>query len=210
MEGDFSIFNLALFASGNGTNVQRICEYFRQDPHIRPAVLFCNNPEAFVIERAERAGLPVVMIDKKKLNDPHFMLPALKEYRIDHIVLAGFLALVPEFLIHEYPDRILNIHPALLPKFGGKGMYGMNVHNAVVAQGEKESGITIHIVDERYDNGRTVFQARCDVGPQDSPEDVAEKIHCLEQKHFPEVIRQWVLDTRPYNTDLKTQLKQTL
>lgn len=184
---------IALFASGNGTNVQRICEYFRSDDRVRPVVLFCNNPKAYVVRRAVSLDLPVVMVDREKLNDPDFMLPRLEEYGVTHIVLAGFLSLVPAFLVHAYPQKILNIHPALLPKYGGKGMYGDHVHKAVVAARENRSGITVHIVDEEYDNGKTIFQAECDLSPEDNADDVAAKIHRLEQEHFPPVIRTWVL-----------------
>lgn len=180
--------NIALFASGNGTNVQRICEYFQTNGNIRPTVLFCNNTKAFVLERARILGLPVIQIDRKLLSDPSFMLAALRRYQINHIVLAGFLNKIPDFLIQEYPGHIYNIHPSLLPKFGGKGMYGMHVHEAVVAAEEKESGITIHLVDEHYDQGHILFQASCPVNPVDSAQDVAAKIHRLEQKYFPLVL----------------------
>lgn len=193
MKGKTLEKRIALFASGNGTNVQRICEYFRSDDRIRPVVLFCNRPGAYVLRRASALGLPVVEIDKRKLDDPDFMLPVLEKYGVSHIVLAGFLALVPAYLTDAYRERILNIHPALLPKYGGKGMYGDNVHKAVVAAHERKSGITIHLVDEKYDNGKILFQAECDLAPDDDADAVAAKIHRLEQDHFPPVIRQWIL-----------------
>ncbi len=180
--------HIALFASGNGTNVQRICEYFAGNERIRPVVLFCDNPKAGVLERAKRLNLPTVLIDRKKLADAGFMRDTLHRYAVDAIVLAGFLALVPPFLVEEYSGHLYNIHPALLPKFGGKGMYGMHVHEAVVAAGEKESGITVHLVNERYDQGQILFQASCPVHPHDTSEDVAQKIHNLEQKYFPQVL----------------------
>ncbi|MCM1531687.1 MAG: phosphoribosylglycinamide formyltransferase [Bacteroides sp.] len=180
--------NIALFASGNGTNVQRICGYFQGNDRIRPVLVVCNNPKAFVLERAKTLGIPAAVINKRQLADPAFMLPLLREHGVSHLVLAGFLALVPPYLIKEYPERIYNIHPALLPKFGGKGMYGMHVHEAVVASGEKESGITVHVVNEDYDRGRILFQAHCKVEPGDDAEAVAQKIHLLEQTYFPAVL----------------------
>lgn len=189
--------NIALFASGNGTNVQRICEYFCGNERIRAVVLFCNNPKAGVLERAKKLNLPVVLIDRKKLADRDFMMEALHHHKVDALVLAGFLALVPPFLVKEYAGHIYNIHPALLPKFGGKGMYGMHVHEAVVAAGEKESGITVHVVNELYDQGEILFQASCPVNPKDTAEEVAQKIHGLEQKYFPQVLEYALLGKNP-------------
>ena len=185
---------LALFASGNGSNVQRICEYFREDTRIRPVVLVCDRPSAPVWERASRLGLPALAVDRKKLNDATFMLPALQSYKISHIVLAGFLSLVPPFVLAEYP--VLNLHPSLLPAFGGKGMYGNRVHRAVLASGCAKSGITIHEANERYDEGKVIFQAECEVSPQDSERTLAERIHRLEQRYFPEVIEDWAMRFR--------------
>lgn len=189
--------NIALFASGNGTNVQRICEYFCGNERIRAVVLFCNNPKAGVLERAKKLNLPVVLINRKKLADRDFMMEALHHHKVDALVLAGFLALVPPFLVKEYAGHIYNIHPALLPKFGGKGMYGMHVHEAVVAAGEKESGITVHVVNELYDQGEILFQASCPVNPKDTAEEVAQKIHGLEQKYFPQVLEYALLGKNP-------------
>lgn len=194
---------LALFASGNGTNVQRICEYFRGNERIRPAVLFCDRPRAFVLERARQLGLPTVPIDKAKLSDPEFMLKALHAHEATHIVLAGFLAKIPGFLVQAYSGHIYNVHPALLPKFGGKGMYGMHVHEAVLAAREKESGITIHLVDEHYDQGKILFQASCPVAPDDTASDLAEKIHRLEQEHFPLVLERFIGAT-PFEQNTQT------
>lgn len=176
---------LALFASGNGTNVQRLCEYFQDHENIRPVVLFCNRKGAFVLERAKQLDVPAVQITGKLLNDEAFMRQKLQEFQVTHIVLAGFLSLVPPFLIKAYHNKIINIHPALLPKFGGKGMYGMHVHEAVVKAGEKESGITVHLIDEHYDKGTTLFQAKCAVESTDDAEAVAARIHELEQRYFP-------------------------
>lgn len=191
MKGSLPEKRIALFASGNGTNVQRICEFFQGNDHIRPVALFCDRPGAFVLERAERLHLPSFLISRKQLSDPGFMLPALEKAGTTHIVLAGFLSLVPGFILRAYPGKILNIHPSLLPKFGGKGMYGMHVHEAVVAAKEPKSGITVHVVDERYDTGPVIFQAECALSPEDDAQAVAEKIHKLEQAYFPEVIRKW-------------------
>lgn len=189
--------NIALFASGNGTNVQRICEYFCGNERIRAVVLFCNNPQAGVLERAEKLGLPVVMINRKTLADRDFMMEALHHHKVNALVLAGFLALVPPFLVEEYAGHIYNIHPALLPKFGGKGMYGMHVHEAVVAAGEKQSGITVHLVNELYDRGEILFQASCPVASTDTAKDVASKIHKLEQEYFPQVLEYALLGKNP-------------
>lgn len=184
--------NIALFASGNGTNVQRICEYFRANHRIHPVVLFCNNPNAFVLERAKNLNIPQVVISQAQLNDEAFMRQALQKHGVTHIVLAGFLALVPAFLVKDFSGRIVNIHPALLPKFGGKGMYGHHVHKAVLEAGEKESGITIHLVNGAYDQGEILFQASCAVDKADTPDSLAEKIHALEQRHFAPVLEQWL------------------
>ena len=190
-----AICNVALFASGNGTNVQRICDYFRGHSSIHPAVLVCNNPKAYVLERAKRLSLPVVIASPAQLKDPEFMLPVLRQYNITHIVLAGFLCLIPSYLVDAYPNRIVNIHPALLPAYGGKGMYGHHVHEAVLAAGEKESGITIHYVNEHYDSGDIIFQATCPVLPDDTPDTLAARVHELEYAHFPRVIEEAALQT---------------
>ena len=190
--------HIAIFASGNGTNAQNLIEYFNLNKrcdfsHVNVAVVICNKTNAPVIERAKKMGVPAVVLKKEELTTtPQVLLQTLKEYKIDYIVLAGYLQMIPSELIKEYPDRIINIHPSLLPAYGGKGMYGHHVHEAVVAAGEKESGITIHLVDEVYDSGRIIFQARCIVAPSDTPDDVAAKIHELEQAHFPQVVREYI------------------
>ena len=147
-----------------------------------------NNPDAYVLERAKRLGIESATVTNKEFRDAGKVLEMMREHNIDFIVLAGFLLLVPAKLIEAYPGRIVNIHPALLPKHGGKGMYGDNVHKAVVAAGDTESGITIHLIDERYDCGTTFFQATCPVLATDTPDDVATKVHALEYEHFPRVI----------------------
>lgn len=185
---------LALFASGNGSNVQRICDYFHGNSRIQPVLLVCDRPSAPVLERAARLGLPALCIDRKRLGDPSFLLPALRSHKVSHIVLAGFLSLVPPFVLAKYP--VLNLHPSLLPAFGGKGMYGNRVHRAVLASGCPKSGITIHEANERYDEGKVIFQAECEVEPQDSEQTLAERIHRLEHRYFPEVIEDWAVRFR--------------
>ncbi len=182
---------LALFASGSGSNAEKIVDYFRGHPTVSVDLILCNNPQAGVIARAERLGVPLVLFDRAQFRSGE-VLEILRKHDIEYLVLAGFLWLVPSAYVEAYPDRILNLHPALLPKFGGKGMYGHHVHEAVVAAGETESGITIHVVNERYDEGAVVFQASFPVEPTDTPEDVARKGQVLEHAHFPKVIEAWV------------------
>lgn len=188
--------NLAIFASGSGTNAENLIQYFSGREDYRVAVVLCNKPDAFVLQRAQRLGVPSVVFDKSQLMCSEALTPEgkpsvvsiLKEYDAFALILAGFLMKIPSHLIDAWPRRIINIHPALLPKYGGKGMHGMHVHEAVVAAKEVESGITIHLVDEQYDHGKTLFQAKCEVLPCDTAHDVAAKIHLLEQAHFPEVV----------------------
>ena len=180
--------NIAIFASGSGSNTENIIRYFRKNEAIQVSLVLSNRSDAYVLERARRLGVPCNVFPKEDWMAGDEILAVLQEYHIDFVVLAGFLVRVPDLLLHAYPNKIINIHPALLPKFGGKGMYGDRVHEAVVAAGEKESGITIHYINERYDEGNTVFQTACPVLPTDSPEDVAKKVHALEYEHFPRVI----------------------
>lgn len=183
---------LAIFASGAGTNAENLVLYFRHHEHISVPLILCNNSQAGVVERGLRLQVPVHLFTREELENGS-VLKVLQENEIDHIVLAGFLWLLPGPLIAAYRHRIINIHPALLPKYGGKGMYGDRVHKAVVAAGEKETGITVHEVDERYDEGRIIFQARVPVQPADSPDAVAFKCHELEYRHLPEVVENWML-----------------
>ncbi len=176
---------LAIFASGAGSNAQKIIEHFKNHPSVRVALVVCNKPGAGVLQIASDNGIPSLLIEKERFFRGDTYLPVLKEYGIDFIVLAGFLWKVPIDLINAYPQKILNIHPALLPKYGGKGMYGMHVHEAVIAAGEKQSGITIHFVNEHFDEGAPVFQATCLIDEKDTPETLAQKIHVLEHAHFP-------------------------
>ncbi len=183
---------LAIFASGSGTNAENIFRYFQGHHRIEVAAIFTNHPQAGVIERMQRHGMPVEVFTSDALTDGT-VLRELGRRRIDWIILAGFLRKIPEGILEAYPRRILNIHPALLPKFGGKGMYGMRVHRAVIAAGECESGITIHYVDADYDTGPIIFQAATAVRPDDTPASLAERIHRLEYRFYPQVIENVVL-----------------
>ena len=184
--------HLAIFASGTGTNAARIIDHFRDHPSIRVSLIVCNKPGAGVLNIAGREGIPVLLIEKEHFFHGGAYVDRLKEKKIDLLVLAGFLWKIPEALVKAYPGRIVNIHPALLPKYGGKGMYGKFVHEAVIAASEKESGITIHYVDEQYDHGQPIYQARVVVEPGDTPETLAKKIHLLEYEHFPRIIEEVV------------------
>jgi phosphoribosylglycinamide formyltransferase 1 len=179
---------IAIFASGSGSNAQRITEYFKDNESISIELFLTNNPQAGVIERGRKLNIPTLIFDKTTFSKSDKIVNILKQLEVDFVVLAGFLWLIPENLIKAYPNKIINIHPALLPKYGGKGMWGHFVHEAVVANKEKESGITIHFVNEHYDEGKVIFQAKCDVLPTDSPEDVAHKVQLLEHEHFPVVL----------------------
>jgi len=179
---------LAIFASGTGTNAQKIIDYFRAHPTIQVALIVCNKAGAGVLSIASREGIPHILIDKEKFFRGNAYVDELKGSGIDFIVLAGFLWKIPDGLIKAFPRKIVNIHPALLPKFGGKGMYGNFVHEAVIKAGEKVSGITIHYVDEHYDNGDTIFQVRCAVLQSDTPDSLAQRIHLLEHAHYPAII----------------------
>ena len=186
------MINVAIFASGSGTNAERLFERFAQHPRGRVAVLLTNKPQAGVIARAERFGVPVVVFRRQDLAATEPVLTHLREHAVDLIVLAGFLLKIPPELVQAYPDRIVNIHPALLPAYGGAGMYGKHVHEAVVAAGETASGISIHYVNERYDEGRMILQASCPVEPGDDAEAVAARVHRLEHQYYPEVVAELV------------------
>lgn len=180
--------NLAIFASGAGSNAEKIIEYFEGNDRIQVALVVCNKPTAGVLKIAEKHGISSILIEKEGFFSQNSCVSALKDHQIDFIVLAGFLWKVPDALVNAYRGKIVNIHPALLPKYGGKGMYGMRVHEAVIQAGETESGITIHYVDEHYDEGDIIFQAKCPIEPGDTPDILAQKIHVLEHRHFPVVI----------------------
>lgn len=179
---------ISIFASGTGTNAAKIIDRFTNHPSISVALIVSNKPGAGVLNIAGENNIETLIIDKTSFNDPQNCLAILRDRGIDWIVLAGFLWKIPSFFVDAYPLRIINIHPALLPKYGGKGMYGMYVHEAVVAAKERETGITIHYVNEHYDEGAIIFQANCEVLSTDSPAQVADKVHQLEHRYFPEVI----------------------
>lgn len=178
---------IAILASGSGSNAENIIHYFNDNEELTFPIIISNKQDAYVHERALKLKIPSFTFNKSEFEDGT-VLNTLKREKIDFVILAGFLLKVPENLLKAFPDKIINIHPALLPKFGGKGMYGSHVHEAVVAAKEKESGITIHYVNENYDEGKIIFQAKCEVLPTDTPDDVANKVHALEYKYFPEVI----------------------
>ncbi len=178
---------LALFASGNGSNAEAIIKYFLADKHVEVAAVYTNNKNAFVLQRAHRYGLAATVFTKEEFHAPAFTRQ-LQQQGFDMLVLAGFMWLVPPALVAAFPDKIINIHPALLPAYGGKGMYGHFVHEAVIRNKEKKSGITIHYVNEQYDRGDILFQAECPVLPDDTPDTLARRIHHLEHHHYPRVI----------------------
>lgn len=179
---------ISIFVSGNGTNLQRIAEFFRNNKEVEIVNVVCNNPKAYAIERAKNLGIPVRMVNKAEFNSPEFT-HEMADLDLDLIVLAGFLWKIPGSMIKVYPRQIVNIHPALLPNYGGKGFYGEHVHEAVVAAKEKFSGITIHYVDEVYDNGEIILQAYTALEPDETPDSLAAKIHKLEQAYFPVAIQ---------------------
>jgi phosphoribosylglycinamide formyltransferase-1 len=181
-----NVKRIALFASGSGTNAENIIRYFSGNEYVEVDSMWSNKKDAYALERAQNWNVETFVFTREQFYRSNEILDILNNRNIDLIVLAGFLWLIPANLIQRY--TIINIHPALLPKYGGKGMFGMNVHKAVVDNGDSESGISIHYVDEVYDNGTIIFQARCPVLPSDSPEDVASKVHQLEYEHFPKVI----------------------
>ena len=186
---EFMTKKIALFASGSGSNAENIIRYFGQRKDVIFPLIVTNKASAYVHERAKQLSVSSYTFNKQSFEDGS-VLGLLQEEEVDFIVLAGFLLKIPDNILQVYSGRIVNIHPALLPKFGGKGMYGIHVHESVVASGEKESGITIHYVNEHYDEGQIIFQAKCDVLPTDSAEDVAQKVHTLEYEYFPKIIEQ--------------------
>jgi formyltetrahydrofolate-dependent phosphoribosylglycinamide formyltransferase len=182
------VIRLAIFASGAGSNAQKIIGYFRQSDKVKVVLVASNKPGAGVLSIAREEGIPTLLIEKEKFFRGNAYVDELNDYGIDLIILAGFLWKVPPELIRNFRGRIVNIHPALLPKYGGKGMYGNHVHAAVIAAGDRQSGITIHYVDEHYDHGETIFQAYCDVPENDTADTLAQRIHRLEHEHYPRVI----------------------
>ncbi|MFA5819735.1 MAG: phosphoribosylglycinamide formyltransferase [Bacteroidales bacterium] len=185
--------NIAIFASGSGTNAENIIQYFSNRNTAKVSLVLSNKRQAMVLKRAEALKIRTVFFEHKEFYITGKVLRYLGLYKIDFIVLAGFLWLVPENIIEQYPGRIINIHPALLPGYGGKGMYGDAVHKAVIGSHDKESGITIHYVNKLYDKGDIIFQKRCKVDPSDTPDLLAEKVHALEYLHYPKIIEDLVV-----------------
>ena len=185
-------FRIAIFASGGGTNAEAIIKYYREHPLIKIELVLSNNPNAFVLERARKFSIPTKVFNREEFASGE-VVSWLREYGITHIVLAGFLWLIPASLLTSYPNKIINIHPALLPKFGGKGMYGMKIHELIRSLNEKETGITIHLINDKYDEGPILYQGRCDVSATDTAKDIADKVHLLEYANYPSIIEQWIL-----------------
>ena len=189
------MINLAIFVSGGGSNCENLIRFFKNSDSVNCALVISNKVDAYALERAERLGVPTAVVPKAHLNDERIMMSVLEEYRIDFIVLAGFLPLIPDFLINAFPRRIINIHPALLPKYGGKGMWGHHVHEAVKAAGETETGMTVHYVTPVCDSGEIIAQYKTQLFPNDSVDDIAEKEHLLEMEYYPKVVEQVLKDT---------------
>ncbi len=190
---------LAIFASGGGSNAEKIIQYFDNQYNgaiARPVLVITNNPKAGVINIARNAGIPVLEITRERFINGDSYLPELKDAGITHVILAGFLWKIPARLIEAFPEKILNIHPAILPGFGGKGMYGQFVHEAVIASKEKKSGLTVHLVDEVYDHGKHLFQAECSVTENETPESLAKKVLALEHQHYPRVIKEYIQNAK--------------
>ena len=186
--------NIAIFVSGSGSNCENLIRYFENSERVSIPLVVSNRSDAYALTRAERLGVPAVVIDKKGLNDPDVMKPLLEQYAIDMIVLAGFLPMVPDYLIDLFPRRIVNIHPALLPRHGGKGMWGHHVHEAVKAAGDTETGITVHHVTSVCDGGDIIAQYSVALSPDDTVDDIAAKEHELEMRYFPEIVERVVID----------------
>ena len=187
--------NLAIFVSGSGSNCENLIKYFADSYSVNCALVVSNKPDAYALVRARNLGVQTAVVTKAELNDAEVMLPLLRQYGIQFIVLAGFLPLVPDFLIDAYPRRIVNLHPALLPKYGGKGMWGHHVHEAVKAAGETETGMTVHWVTPICDGGEIIAQYRCTLSPDDTADDIAQKEHLLEMEYFPQVVERVLNET---------------
>lgn len=182
--------NVAIFVSGSGTNCENIIRYFKDSEEVKISLVLSNKADAYALVRAKNLNVPTAIMNKNDFNDREKMMTLMKEYEIEFIVLAGFLLIVPDFLIEAYDRRMINIHPALLPKYGGKGMYGHHVHEAVKAAGETETGMTVHYVSNVCDGGEIIAQFRTPLSPDDTPDDIAHKEHLLEMEHFPRVIEE--------------------
>ena len=188
------IKNIAIFASGSGTNAEQIILHFKDSKVGRVKRLLSNKSDAYALVRAEKYGVTTLIFSRDEFYNTNRIPDLLIKEDIDLVVLAGFLWLIPVNLIQAFPDRIINIHPALLPKYGGKGMYGMKIHQSVINSGDKESGISIHLVNEKYDEGKIIFQARCKIEQEDTPESLAQKVHQLEYEYFPKVIEELIIN----------------
>lgn len=186
---------IAIFASGSGSNAENIATYFSANKNVAVSLILTNNPTAFVIERAKKLGIKSLIFNKHDFLKTDEILHFLLKNNINLIVLAGFLLKIPENLLKAFPNKIINIHPALLPKYGGKGMFGDTVHQSVIEAKEKESGITIHYVNENYDEGKIIFQAKCSINPTDTAKDLANKIHALEYAHFPKELEKLIISS---------------
>ncbi|MDA8956039.1 phosphoribosylglycinamide formyltransferase [Flavobacteriales bacterium] len=186
---------IAIFASGSGSNTQSIIEYFQQKESIEVALIMCNKSNAFVVQRAKKLGVKCFVFNSDTFKNNLGFLDVLSKYKVSWIILAGFLLKIPEYVIEQYQGKIINIHPALLPKYGGKGMYGANVHEAVLENKELQSGISIHYVNKNYDEGKIIFQASCSISPEDSLEDLSNKIQQLEHLHYPRVIEETIINS---------------
>ncbi len=182
--------NIAVFASGSGSNFENLARYFSDNEHGRVVLLVCNKPDAPVLERARNLGIDFAVVTKAELQDPERVMPLLRRHEIGFVVLAGFLPLIPDYMIEAFPQRMVNIHPSLLPKYGGKGMWGHHVHEAVKAAGEQETGLTVHWVTPQCDGGAVIAQRRVALSPEDTADDIARKEHELEMAHFPKIIEE--------------------
>jgi phosphoribosylglycinamide formyltransferase-1 len=187
-----ALTRLAVWASGTGSNAQNLIQAFKNHPNIRVVLVVTNNPDAPVVAKAAALKVPVLLLGPQSWKDGRELLQQLKGYAVDALVLAGFLRKIPDYLLEAYPERIVNLHPSLLPDFGGKGMYGMHVHRAVLDSGQRHSGITIHLVDREYDTGPILAQYRCDILAGDTPQSLADRIHALEHAHYPDVVASWI------------------
>ena len=188
--------NIAIFVSGSGSNCENLIRYFEGSERVSTSLVISNRADAYALVRANKFGVPSVVVTKPELNDPDVMLPLLRKYDIQFIVLAGFLPLIPDFLIAAYPRKIVNLHPALLPKYGGKGMWGHHVHEAVKAAGETETGMTVHYVTPVCDGGEIIAQYKCALSPEDTVDDIAAKEHELEMRYFPEIVEKTIFSEK--------------
>ncbi len=186
--------SIAIFASGSGTNSENLIKHFLSHDLIKVSLVLSNKTDAFVIKRVEKYGIPTEVLTLDEIKNPEKILPLLKAYKIDFIILAGFLLKIPDFLVDRYERRIINIHPSLIPKYSGKGMYGRHVHEAVKNANDSETGITIHLVNKEYDKGEIIAQFKVELSPFDTIEDIEEKVHLLEAKHFPKVVENYILN----------------